>query len=175
MELIMYDVGSESMRAGYACTCGCKPSATYVRDGEIDTHVCCCGTEFALGKDAEQHVSARDGFHLETVEVTAPWGEPVKAAWMVGAGVHPEPSAAAGHGHDHGHQQGHGRELEMATAAGPVIDPVCGMTVDPPTALEKGLHSHHADTDYYFCGKGCKLDFDEDPQRYLDPAYRPSM
>ena len=28
---------------------------------------------------------------------------------------------------------------------------------------------------YYFCGKGCGLDFDENPARILDPSYTPSM
>ncbi len=54
-------------------------------------------------------------------------------------------------------------------------DPVCGMTVERESARARDLHSRHADTDYYFCGKGCKLDFDEDPERYLDPDYVPSM
>jgi P-type Cu+ transporter len=55
------------------------------------------------------------------------------------------------------------------------IDPVCGMTVDPGTAREKGLHSSYESRDYFFCGKGCKLEFDEDPEQYLDPSYLPSM
>jgi Cu+-exporting ATPase len=59
--------------------------------------------------------------------------------------------------------------------AGAATDPVCGMTVDPATAREKGLQSRYRDTDHFFCGKGCKLDFDEDPERYLDPGHVPSM
>ena len=55
------------------------------------------------------------------------------------------------------------------------VDPVCGMTVDPSAARERGLHIRYADTDFFFCGRGCKLEFDEDPQRYLDPRYVPSM
>ena len=55
------------------------------------------------------------------------------------------------------------------------VDPVCGMSVDPATAREAGLHSAFEGTDYFFCGRGCKLDFDEDPGRYLDPSYVPSM
>ena len=50
------------------------------------------------------------------------------------------------------------------------IDPVCGMEVVMETAT---LTSEHDGTTYYFCGKGCKLDFDEDPDRYLDPSYTP--
>jgi hypothetical protein len=49
------------------------------------------------------------------------------------------------------------------------------MTVDPAIALGKGLSSRHQDAEYFFCGKGCKLDFDDDPKRYLDPNYVPSM
>ena len=62
-----------------------------------------------------------------------------------------------------------------ATPANEVIDVVCGMTVDPETARAKGLHSTYRDTDYFFCGRGCKLEFDEDPEKYLDPAHVPSM
>lgn len=55
------------------------------------------------------------------------------------------------------------------------VDPVCGMTVDPEIARSKGLTSQQAGTDYFFCGRGCKLEFDEDPKRYLDPNYVASM
>jgi P-type Cu+ transporter len=49
-------------------------------------------------------------------------------------------------------------------------DPVCGMQVDTETAT---LTSDYEGTTYYFCGKGCKLDFDEDPEKYLAPDYTP--
>ena len=55
------------------------------------------------------------------------------------------------------------------------LDPVCGMTVERTAAIAKGLTSDYRGTQYFFCGKGCKLDFDEDPERYLDPSYQPSM
>lgn len=48
------------------------------------------------------------------------------------------------------------------------------MTVDPQTARAKGLSSQHSDREFFFCGRGCKLEFDEDPEHYLDPAYQPS-
>ena len=63
---------------------------------------------------------------------------------------------------------------EMPLAA-PAIDPVCGMQVDPATARERGLTSDHEGQTYFFCGKGCKLDFDEDPTPYFEPGYTPSM
>jgi YHS domain-containing protein len=49
------------------------------------------------------------------------------------------------------------------------------MTVEPEAARAKGLRSTYSATDYFFCGKGCKLEFDEDPKRYIDPSYMPSM
>jgi Cu+-exporting ATPase len=67
---------------------------------------------------------------------------------------------------------------EHDATAGPVgaaIDPVCGMTVDPETARERGLHVRHEDVDYFFCGKGCKLDFLEEPATFLAPDYQPHM
>ncbi len=54
-------------------------------------------------------------------------------------------------------------------------DPVCGMTVDIVSATARDLVAEHAGTTYYFCGKGCKLEFGDDPGRYLDPSYQPSM
>ena len=55
------------------------------------------------------------------------------------------------------------------------IDPVCGMTVDPAIARASGLVVEHADVEYYFCGKGCMLEFGDDPAKYLDEKYTPSM
>ncbi len=48
-------------------------------------------------------------------------------------------------------------------AAG-VIDPVCGMTVDPQTAKHRADYSGHT---YYFCSAGCRTKFIADPQKYL--------
>jgi Cu+-exporting ATPase len=55
------------------------------------------------------------------------------------------------------------------------IDPVCGMTVDIVTATARDLVAEHEGMTYYFCGRGCKLEFGEDPGHYLDPSYTPSM
>jgi YHS domain-containing protein len=57
----------------------------------------------------------------------------------------------------------------------PTEDPVCGMTVDPDQARQNGLTLTHEGTEYAFCGKGCLLEFRDDPGQYLDPAYTPSM
>jgi xanthine dehydrogenase accessory factor len=54
-------------------------------------------------------------------------------------------------------------------------DPVCGMTVNIASARASGLTTDHKGHAYYFCGRGCKLEFEDDPEKYLDRGYRPSM
>ncbi len=54
-------------------------------------------------------------------------------------------------------------------------DPVCGMQVDGTTARERDLvHEHEGET-YYFCGRGCLLDFRDEPERFLASGYEPRM
>ena len=55
------------------------------------------------------------------------------------------------------------------------LDPVCGMTVDRSGAVAKDLVAEHEGMTYYFCGRGCKLEFGDDPGRFLDPSYVPAM
>jgi Cu+-exporting ATPase len=43
-------------------------------------------------------------------------------------------------------------------------DPVCDMDVDPETAAGT---SEYLGKTYYFCGLGCKRDFDKDPSKYV--------
>ena len=57
----------------------------------------------------------------------------------------------------------------------PDEDPVCGMTVDIEAANAKGLVLANEGHEHVFCGKGCLLEFRDDPHKYLDPAYQPSM
>ncbi len=45
-----------------------------------------------------------------------------------------------------------------------VHDPVCHMDIDPATAAGT---SEYEGVTYYFCGRGCKMDFDEDPAGIL--------
>ena len=47
---------------------------------------------------------------------------------------------------------------------GGVLDPVCGMTVDPHAAKPRAEHRGHT---YYFCSAGCRTKFTADPQKYL--------
>ena len=45
-----------------------------------------------------------------------------------------------------------------------MLDPVCGMTVDPHTAKHRVDHRGHT---FYFCSAGCRTKFISDPQKYL--------
>ncbi len=56
-------------------------------------------------------------------------------------------------------------EHVMATnPSGTVVDPVCGMSVDPVTAPHR---SAHEGTTYYFCGPGCQRTFEKAPELFL--------
>lgn len=73
---------------------------------------------------------------------------------------HEAESCCSGHAHqsaahDHG---------AVSAAPGAVLDPVCGMTVDPHTAQHHTLHDGHP---FYFCSAGCKTKFESDPASYL--------
>ena len=156
MQLTVLDNGPTSVRAGYACPCGCTPSVDYQRGEDLVEEGCCCGNHFAVGPRAAGRLVPRVGFRTESQAFAAPWGEQIEAAWLIGPSTHQDHASAS-------------------TRLAKVIDPVCGMTVDPEVARANGLHSAYKDTDYFFCGRGCKLDFEEDPDHYLDPGYTPGM
>jgi Cu+-exporting ATPase len=51
-----------------------------------------------------------------------------------------------------------------------VIDPVCGMTVDPHKTPHRTEYAGHP---YYFCSAGCRSKFVADPARYLGEVEKP--
>jgi YHS domain-containing protein len=173
MQLSILETIADSLSAGYECPCGCRPTVAYARHGDVAYDACCCGNEFAFGPSAHVSLADRGGFERSTERLQAPWGEVLEAAWLIGPSTHSD-------GGEHGHET-HQHELPMAPAqrgAGAMdsaIDPVCGMTVDREAQRAKGLVSTYEGREYFFCGKGCKLDFEEDPARYFDPTYQPTM
>jgi YHS domain-containing protein len=44
------------------------------------------------------------------------------------------------------------------------VDPICKMEVDEESA---NWTSEHEGKTYYFCNRGCKVTFDENPDYYL--------
>ncbi|QAU36374.1 haloacid dehalogenase [Bradyrhizobium guangdongense] len=67
-------------------------------------------------------------------------------------------SCCGGHGDHSGHDHGHDAAVTK------VLDPVCGMTVDPATS--KHRFEHHGET-FHFCSAGCRTKFAADPAKYL--------
>ena len=52
----------------------------------------------------------------------------------------------------------------MSSSPSEVVDPVCGMTIDPADAA--GEYTHKGQT-YFFCNPGCLAKFKANPDRYL--------
>ena len=57
-------------------------------------------------------------------------------------------------------------KVEIGQPHETAIDPVCGMTVDPESAIERT----HAGQSYYFCGEGCAKAFEAEAEKYLSGA-----
>jgi P-type Cu+ transporter len=79
-----------------------------------------------------------------------------------------------GEHHPHRHADQRARSLHGdkgaahrdVAAAAATLDPVCGMSVDPQTAL-----SHrHGEKTYYFCSPRCRDKFVAEPERYREAA-----
>ncbi|WP_255783561.1 heavy metal translocating P-type ATPase [Marilutibacter chinensis] len=82
---------------------------------------------------------------------------------------------------DHGHVQGTGQggccESDKACHGsdddtGGVVDPVCGMTVDPETSAHRHVHDGQI---HHFCSARCREKFAADPQRWLSPDPAPAQ
>jgi len=83
---------------------------------------------------------------------------------------HTEPMTVGSDTSPGGPAHGHGTSHhEPARQQGAVVDPVCGMTVDPATAA----HADYAGQDYAFCSAGCHDTFAADPLARLTEARDP--
>jgi len=63
----------------------------------------------------------------------------------------------------------------LTTEHATVEDPGCGMDIVIEEAHQKGLTSRYRDQGWAFRGRGCKLEFDQDPERFLASDRVPSM
>jgi hypothetical protein len=88
MQLQLATASEDAVQAGYVCTCGCRPTLTYEKGGANVEDVCCCGTHFVVGTDAESGLKPMEGGRIEVQELEAPWGEVLEAAWAVGPPKH---------------------------------------------------------------------------------------
>lgn len=71
------------------------------------------------------------------------------------------------HDHNHHHCHNHGPTQTQ------VVDPVCGMTIDPKTA--KGGSADYKDQTFYFCNPKCKTKFVANPESYLAKSSKPAV
>lgn len=53
---------------------------------------------------------------------------------------------------------------------GKVVDPVCGMSINPFEALAQTTYRGQT---HYFCSQDCKDKFDKQPQKYLNRMPEP--
>jgi P-type Cu+ transporter len=87
-----------------------------------------------------------------------------------------ENSCCSGHGgHDHAAHatHNHGHRPDKSGDAGcdhydvaRILDPVCGMTVDPATAKHRFVYKGQ---DYFFCSGRCRERFEAEPDKFLQP------
>lgn len=70
---------------------------------------------------------------------------------------------------DQGEPTGHGPSRPQPDS---VLDPVCGMWVDPKTAADSYAYRGHT---YYFCRPHCRTQFEVDPDRYLGSRETPAV
>jgi Cu+-exporting ATPase len=75
------------------------------------------------------------------------------------------------HAHSHGNHERNSHKRRSPAEGGSVVDPVCGMSVDP-----HATHRHtHQGRPYYFCSAGCRSKFAADPTRYLRATSAPPV
>jgi len=82
-----------------------------------------------------------------------------------GSGHEAHAGSCCGGSHDHGHRT-HDHTPHQANVAPLVIDPVCGMKVDPAT--NKHRHDYQGKI-WHFCSNDCRTKFAADPEKYLKP------
>ena len=83
---------------------------------------------------------------------------------------HERTHSTAPHTHQACHDHSHHHRNSNRPDDGKVIDPVCGMTVDPATSQHRFDHEGHR---FHFCSSRCQQKFAADPAQYLRPAAEP--
>jgi P-type Cu+ transporter len=118
------------------------------------------------GKDGNmaenQKVKPAGGCGCSSRAAARPEAQSTKNGCCGGAGPdHNQPAVknecCTGHSHDHYPQR----------AAGAIVDPVCGMSVDPETSKHR---TDYKGETYHFCSAGCRTKFEAAPQQYLEKS-----
>jgi hypothetical protein len=88
----------QTLTAGYRCACGCTPAITFQRGQATQKEGCCCGTEFAVGTDAQEAISSGSESEREVHSFVAPWAERLQAAWTLNPTTHGDAGGDPAHG-----------------------------------------------------------------------------
>ncbi len=88
MQLQIATISNTEVEAGYACSCGCNPQLAYTRGADNQKHVCCCGKQLVVGKDARASLGTGENGFVGVEEFESPWGETLEAAWTTASGEH---------------------------------------------------------------------------------------
>lgn len=147
------DAGAD---VNYECPCGCNAGFAFDRSVmDKAPESCCCGRTILVGVSPREPLLAflpmSDIYSLDEQTVEMPWGQVLSVVLAT------PPDA------DHGANAG--GELGGSQApAGTVHDPVCHMDIAPATAAAT---TDYQGSTYYFCSRGCKVDFDDDAAAVL--------
>ena len=181
----------QAVAAGQSAGCGCgsRAGAVETRHNETAAEACCIDrADSAAASDADGCC----GGHDHATPLPAKMKDPVcgmsvdpatskhrfehqgqtfhfcsagcRSKFAADPAKYLAPVAAAGSccaGHDH-----HAHHPDATT----VIDPVCGMSVDPATSKHRFDHQGHA---FHFCSAGCRTKFSADPVKYLEKREPP--
>ncbi len=105
-------------------------------------YFCARSCEEGFAADPEKYLAPKPAPQLVTL------GGPNPTPLLVTIGAHRSP------------------DLQISRSPDDVIDPVCGMTVDPAHAAGKYEYQR---TTYYFCNPRCEQKFKASPETYLQP------
>ena len=159
-----------------------KAAGRSEHDGEA-YYFCCSGCKAKFDAAPEQYLGKNESPRMHGGGLVTLAARPAAVDPVCGMKVNP--AKAAGHSEYKGttyyfcnpgcKTKFDANPGQYAKQAGPeataaVIDPVCGMTVDPSKAA--GRTEYKGNT-YYFCSTGCLEKFRSDPERYLGPKPAP--
>ncbi len=126
-----------------------QAASTAEHEGKL-YHFCCRGCAEKFRRDPEKYLAASNK-PAAMSGMVQPGGGPVQ----VGAAPKLEKDSP-----DH-----------AASAQAVVVDPVCGMSVDPAKAAATATHAGQT---YYFCCRGCAGKFEAEPEKYLAASHKPA-
>ena len=142
------DAGAD---VNYQCPCGCDAGFAFDRSvAEQAPESCCCGRTILVGVSPRAPVlaflPAPDTCDLDEQAIEMPWGQVLSVVLAT-------PDDAE-----------HGAHAEGQSPLETAHDPVCHMDIAPETAAAT---ANYQGTTYYFCSRGCKVDFEEDTAAVL--------